>query len=397
MVRFNILIIILFNIMSAQVIQKFTDPLSCKSCHESQYKEWSGSLHSNSHEHSNELYKNVLRTVENELNLSHEEAIIKCGKCHNPRLDVKNIDDNTIIAKAFGVSTENSQKLDIAVDAKHIKNGISCYICHNVDNISKRKSNEECGYQILNWIKDDTIVGPYSDLNNRAVFHKSEQRDFFLQGDELCLVCHQGAIANMTFTSYTIGDEIGSVVSEKRCVDCHMGKIKEDIISPNVRPEIAIKRKIRPHIFTGSRNSDILTTSIDFMVVKTSEENAKFTIKNLIPHNLPSGFSGRSLVIEISIMQNDVVLHKQDIDMRSVYTNSLNQETFSYSAKNFVSDTRLKPLETREFDIEIPTNATSINISVFYYILAPQLQYKFEFKDPIYTKKYLVATKKFEL
>ncbi|MSN96519.1 hypothetical protein F1B92_04940 [Campylobacter sp. FMV-PI01] len=393
MIRFVFFILLIVNCCFSNIIHRFTQPENCKSCHKEQYEMWSTSLHAKSHELNNELYKKSVKMVALEMNKPYDKVLITCSNCHNPRLEIKNIDNEYIIAKAFGVETSKTKEVNQALNAKHIQNGISCYICHNVDSIKPRTNQTQVGYQNFNWIGDDTIVGPYEDESNRAGFHKIGSRDFFKQTDDLCLSCHQGQVNKNPLAIYNTGQENTVNTSEKRCVDCHMGELSKGIIAPHIKPKDAITRDIRPHIFAGVRNNpNLLKNNISIRY-----NNGILYIKNLATHKIPTGFSGRSVVLKFTYLDiQGKEISNDEIKLRIKHTNN-NLETLSYSAQKVEFDTRLNAFETRQFKINAPQNATKFRVDLIYYIIDPNLQKKLEIEDPNYTKPYEISSYIFDI
>ena len=74
---------------NAGIIERFTKPENCKSCHDEQFSAWKTSLHSLSHEKNNELYEKSVRFVALEASKGHAEVLVSCSNCHNPRLEIK--------------------------------------------------------------------------------------------------------------------------------------------------------------------------------------------------------------------------------------------------------------------------------------------------------------------
>ncbi|QKF64338.1 multiheme c-type cytochrome [Campylobacter corcagiensis] len=377
---------------SSAITHRFIDPNNCKTCHEEQFGMWKTSLHAISHENNNPLFRAAVRLVSSETHKPYDEVLISCANCHNPRLEIKNVDETFIIAQAFGIETESTKKAQNALEATHIQNGISCYICHNVDNIS----NIGVGYQNFSWTKGDEIAGPYDDPKNRAGFHTSVSREHFKSGNDLCLSCHQGKGLANELSTYNTGNEYLSSKDTQRCVDCHMGEPKQGIISPLIKPNDAVKRDIRDHLFAGARNNkQLLTDAIDAEISINSNE-ATLTVSNLISHNFPTGFSGRSLIAQISYLDSDKKeIKKENIEFKKVYLNKMGVNTLSYSAQNLQSDTTLKPYESREFKLLLPDNTKNISVSFIYYVLDPALQNRIIVDDDKFTKPYIIKNLEF--
>lgn len=392
-----ILITVVFG--NADIIERFTKPENCKSCHNEQFNAWKTSLHSLSHEKNNELYEKSVKFVALETSKGHGEVIVSCSNCHNPRLEIKEIDDVYTIAKTFDLKTQKTEKIDEALDVEHIQNGISCYICHNVDSIKPKSSQNQVGYKNFKWTEDETIVGPYEDPDNRAGFHKSSQREYFVNGNDLCLSCHQGTALNNPLAIYNTGDEHLQSGDAQRCVDCHMKPTTKGVISPHSKPETAKVRNLRAHLFAGVRNSsELLNDSLKIDLKKIAQNKVNLNVINLTSHNLPSGFSGRNITIKITFFDKSAKeIKSQNINLEKIYHNKLGVITLSYSADKLISDTTLKAYEDRNIEIDAPLHVSSAKVEVLYYVLSPKLQERIIVNDEKYTKPYQIYKATFSL
>lgn len=175
-----------------------------------------------------------------------------------------------------------------------------------------------------------------------------------------------------------------------------MGSLRTEIIAPTIKRDDMTPREVKSHFFKGARNSDILKEALDFDLVKIGENEAKLSVQNLISHNVPTGFGGRSMVFEISFFNNAKLLDKQNIDFRAIFKNVTMLETFSYGATSMSSDTRLKPFERRDFKITTPNGTNKITINVVYYVIAPQLQELLQIKSESHIKPYKAMQKEFK-
>ena len=376
------------------VFGDITNPKTCFVCHNEQYKNWETSLHSQSHEDSDELYKRVLQYVSDHQHKPYESVALQCATCHNPRIEKKIMDDDTTLAAILNVETSQKTALQQAMSAEHVKTGVSCYICHNVDSISERKDQTENGYKLLNWTVGNTVVGPYDLSNNKAIFHETKQRDFLKNTNDLCVTCHQGQANDNKFSTYTTGDEMGD--SKEKCIECHMGDVKRDFIAPQIKRENMQKVEIRSHIFAGARNEEILKTAVDLGFEK-KDNKAIIYVTNKLPHSVPTGFSGRDLMLKVKFLKGETLITSENYEFKATYSDTFGSETLSYTAKSAASDTRLKPNESREVEFNIPENATSISVEVVYFILSPTLQQILEVQDEKYKKGMLVTSKNFNL
>lgn len=382
----------------AAKIDSIWNPSLCKECHKEQYMAWKTSLHAKSHEESNELYKVLIDYTSKALYKPRNETVTECGACHNPKLKIKQVDPNIALSKIYGIEVKSLQNMEKTIqseiDSDMVKTGMSCYICHNIDKINKQKHEQDVGYKRFEWARGILITGPYEGDEN-YIFHKTAKRDFFRENDELCLSCHQGMGSKMKFSAYNTGIE--STKNAQRCTDCHMGDTKMNYLSPNLKVDTLQKREIKNHFFRGVRNSRILNEAIDLSFEKISNSKAKLTLHNLVSHNVPTGFGGRSIVIKISAMsKTGEILANNDFTLRTIYNKADGSETFQYSAFTLSKDTRLKAFENRSYDLQIPDGTKSVKVEVIYYVIAPELQNLIDIKDETFTKPYKAISRIFK-
>lgn len=236
-------------------------------------------------------------------------------------------------------------------------------------------------------------------LDNRAGFHTSSQRDFFVDGNNLCLSCHQGVAFNNPLAIYNTGDEHLQSGDTQRCVGCHMKPTTKGIISPHSKPETAKVRDLRAHLFAGVRNSsELLNDSLKIGLKKVAQNKVNLNVVNLTSHNLPSGFSGRNITIKITFFDNSAKeLKSQSINFEKIYHNKFGVITLSYSADKLISDTTLKAHGDKNIEIDIPLHVSSAKVEVLYYVLSPKLQERIIIKDEKYTKPYQIYKATFSL
>lgn len=385
-------LLLLSNVASIEINHKFANPMNCIGCHKEQVNDWKTTWHSNAHEAKNTLFKKSVTFVRKATHSTRADVLTRCAKCHNPKLDIQEVDNSYMYAKAFGIETKETKKVDKALNAQHTKTGISCFICHNIDKIDPKETPKSGGLDIVHWTTGDLIVGPYKS-NSRAGFHQTAQREHFVSGNQLCLTCHQGSANYNDLDGYQTGEEIATQPNAPRCVECHMSSSRKGIIAPNIirEGEIPEVRDIRSHLFAGARNSNILQTTLGIFV-KGKKDTIEFSIKNLTPHRVPTGFTGRSVEVDFIFYKGGSIIGKQKIKLKTKYLDKYGNETLSYVAKEMVKDTRLNPNELRVLTMKRPKDATSVKVNVWYYLVSPSLQKILEIDDEVFTKKYPVTS-----
>ncbi len=404
-----LLLLLCFVQLSATKIEnKFAQSKYCIGCHKEQGEDWKTSLHSKSHLTKNSLYLKILQYIEKEKFIYKEIQSLRCGKCHNPRMDTTDIDFSYSLSKAYGIEDENSKKIDAILNNETNKEGISCIVCHNVDKINYKSddSNKTInhkkytlarGYEALTFGPNDVMVGPYKE-SFRTTHHKMKQASHFREDvNTLCFACHYDSKNKKKVPIYETGAEYELSKSSQKCVECHMGKYEKKIISPKVESKVkAVPRNTRRHLFAGVRNSDIVKDAI-----KVSVENKnKFlfiTLENKTPHKVPTGFAGRELEVEVSYIKNEKIIQKTIKKLNTLYVDRRDNETIAYIATKLKSDTRLGTKEIRQYEIMNIPNATSVKINIWYRLIKESLIPILNIEDEVFLKKYPIYNKTLEL
>lgn len=388
MVRiFSILMIFVLQGAYAKVPERFSSSKYCIGCHVQKGKDWKTTWHSRSNIKKNPLYKKTLEYISSMTYKSVDDLDINCGQCHSPKMGVKKLDYSYAVSQAFGIQTKETEKIHKEMDNETSNDGISCIICHNIDKIKHSKDINQRGFEAVVFGKNDTMTGPFDD-SNRTSYHHMQKRSFFNEDvNTLCKVCHQGYKEN-NIDVYATGEEYDASKSEEKCADCHMGQRRPSIVAPIVKGTTkAITRLTRRHLFKGARNSDILRDSMK-VDVSSDRVNTLVTIKNLTPHKLPTGFTGRELVLEIIYYHNSKKIQIKTKRINTLYVDKNNEETLAYVAKKMVSDTRLNPYEARKYSVTNPKNATSADINIWYRLVKKSLVPLLGVTEPEFLKKY---------
>jgi len=166
-----IMISSLYGETTKEINKKWSSNKNCEACHTKISKYWETSRHSNSHFSKNDLYK---KSVEYILlkspKLIMDEVKIDCAKCHNPRITQKYVTKEDKMLFALGI-TEQQKKYTEALNAEHMKNGINCIVCHNIDEIHLDKSVGSQGLNSVKFGPQGTMYGPFDDAN--SPYHKT--------------------------------------------------------------------------------------------------------------------------------------------------------------------------------------------------------------------------------
>jgi hypothetical protein len=408
--RFVILIFLCFSnlLFGSEIDERFAKSEYCIGCHQEQGKDWKTSLHSKSHMTKNPLYLKTLEYIEAKKFIYKEVQSLRCGKCHNPRMDTKDADISYSLSRAYGFENEESKKVSEALKDSTSQDGISCIICHNVEKIEykagdtntsnpHKKTHRNSGFQALKFGPNDVMVGPFEE-SYRTTYHKMKQVPHFQEEvNKLCFACHYSSQNDKNIPLYETGIEYERSQSTEKCVECHMGKQEINIIAPNVKGSTpATPRPTRRHLFAGVRNSDIVKQSL-----KISLENKSgflhVLLENITPHKVPTGFSGREIEIEVLYKKNNQIIKKVTKKLNTLYLDRHGRETISYIADELKSDDRLDLNEKREYTIQNVDGATQVEVNFWYRLIKESLIPILKIEDEVYLKKYPIYNKELKL
>ncbi|WP_201352516.1 multiheme c-type cytochrome [Hydrogenimonas urashimensis] len=373
----------------ADIEARYSDSTKCKPCHKTITQEWQSSLHAKSHFSKNELYAKLLGYTAKKKHQPESWMEVRCAQCHNPRVldavNQKNIDmagfgfDEGIIRKKMGSS--------------FIKDGVNCIVCHNIQTVHDSVNAGKRGKDTVVWGANDTMVGPFPDA--RSPYHKTAYSSIFKEeSNRLCFVCHYNERSAYGVEIGSTGKEYESSGDKTRCVECHMGpSVKKRAVQVDLQRSTSRKvRTLRRHLFAGVRNSDIVSEAID---IDYRRVGRKITVrlKNLIPHKLPTGFGGRLLRIYLVYRdQSGTKIGEDMYDIGAKYADKKGKETIPHLAARILSDNRLKPFSSRDIVFRAPENSKSAEIFLQYYLMAPEWLEKLEVTDPLFRKKYDIAS-----
>lgn len=219
----------------------FNPPETCAGCHEKQYKEWSGSVHSLAFRdpvYQGELNKGVKA-------VGHDIAR-QCEGCHSPV--------GMITGEVKGAGNAGLSPMALA--------GVSCDVCHSISGVThwQTPSHEpENGSFILTpgveTVKEQTLLkrGPFPTADGcGGGFHECVESGLHLQAD-LCASCHQVYHYTAHFpieASYLEWKHGPYAQKAILCQDCHMVDIATFKRSADEfrKPE----RKEYRHFFSGA-------------------------------------------------------------------------------------------------------------------------------------------------
>ena len=389
-------LVITFSILqSATVVdvgEMFATSTNCKSCHLPIVQEWKKSWHSKSHYKHDEYFRNSINFVSKKTRKSLNGVKIECATCHNPRISVTSTGQDYEIDAVMGL--DKGSEVNKALEDDAISEGINCVVCHNIDKIHCKAKDDVRGINRVEWTDSGLMSGPYDDA--KSPYHKVQYRDFMSKkSNKLCFVCHANdrSVKNVVFANTK--DEYG--YSQKLCVDCHMGKQKVGVASTlKIDNGKAKKRNVRTHGFKGAHFSDMIKNSIK-IDAKQKAGHIIVTLTNKLPHNVPTGFGSREILVELVYYKSKKELKKESISLTTYYKDRRKRTTIPHLAKSASKDMSIPAKGRKVLKVAKISGASSVKISVYYRLVNDEVRSLLKLKDAIWSKKMPISSKTIKL
>lgn len=366
---------------------KYHDSSKCKSCHVQIVNEWAHSYHARSHYKNDEYFRKSIDYYARKTREPLNAVKVKCAACHNPRIAVTSTDVNYAIDVVMGLDEDS--KVNKAVSDSALSEGVNCLVCHNVDDIDNTLPPDKRGIHRIKWNPVGIMSGPFEDAN--SPYHKTQYRDFFGKDPkQLCLVCHGSdySIHHLNFAN----TEREYKDTKKQCADCHMSPKKEGVASnlpiDNGKPK---KRMIREHSFAGAHVGwmwkDVLK-----MEAKPEGDSFLVTISNENPHNIPTGFGARELILDIVYRSGTKVVETKHVSMTQHYKDKRGKVTIPHLAAEMTDDLSIPAQGSKTLKIPMVPGAGQVTFELYYRLVNDEVRELLELKGKQWREKKLITT-----
>jgi hypothetical protein len=241
----------------------------------------------------------------------------------------------------------------------------------------------------VEWLKSGVMSGPYGDAN--SPYHTTEYRDFMNKNsNQLCFVCHANdhtAIKGDIF----INMQAEYKNSQEKCVDCHMGT-KKDLYASTLRIDHGKpkKREIREHGFMGAHTAAMWQDALHVSAKKVGSD-LEVTLKNDLPHNLPSGFGSREILVEVTYTKSGKVLSNSTVSLTRHYLNKYNNPTVAHTAEKYSADVSVPAKGEKSLRVKLNKEANGAIITVSYRLVNDEVRGMLKLKDPIWSQKMQIS------
>ena len=381
--------LLISSVYAAEVValnEKYKDSTKCQACHNHLVKEWKHSWHAQSFEENDEYFGASVEYVSKKTHKSLNAVKIECATCHNPRISVTGTSENYEIDAVLGL--DKNSKVNKAVNDKAISEGINCVVCHNIDKIHDNLDASHRGMDRVTWLKAGIMSGPFNDAV--SPYHKTEYKDFMDKDpNQLCFVCHAN---DHTFKGETfISMQTEYKNDGEKCVTCHMGE-KRELYASTLRIDHGKpkKREIRKHGFMGAHTASMWNNALH-VSVKRDGNNLVITLKNDLPHNLPSGFGSREILIDIDYTSANKVISKDSVSLTRHYQSKYKKPTIAHMAEKSTQDESVPAKGEKVVRVKLDKNANSAVVSVSYRLVNDEVRDLLQLQKSIWKEKMAIA------
>ncbi len=340
----------------------------CQECHEEIYDQWKGSMHAQSTALEDPIHGTFYKAVVGKPTL--EDVRTKSGKypvclqCHSP-----------------AAAKDQKTKLDSKVSYNE---GVNCISCHTMTKFKGTKKPDgglRLGMQAYEF-SDTTLQGPKGFDSEHKKFGKKAfdapqiaNNPGLFRTSDACMGCHDQRPNSKNVPLCATGDEVMAAGGSTTCQTCHM---------PSINGE-------SNHSMMGGHSPSVVSKGL-VMTMDTHKSGnniqATINIRNLLPHNFPTGAPFRNFYVKTKAYDKNGVIVWQSSNKHPMKEDKLAMMMLKLGDKgkpapppkatHIISDTRLKPNETRKLNYKIPAKGVVRIKSVGYYdLLLPPIKEKF--------------------
>jgi len=389
----NLQSIVVFGAKVVEVEKRFVSSQKCKACHLYIVQDWEKSWHSKSHYNNDEYFKASIDYVSRKTRKSLNSVKVQCATCHNPRISITSTNMDYEIADVMGLNKDS--KVSKALNSKVISEGINCVVCHNVDKIHDEYDKTKRGMDRVEWTPSGTMTGPFNDA--KSPYHNIVHHEFMDKNpNKLCFVCHandRSVTKGLVFTNMEDEYKDGT----KKCVDCHMSKKEIGVAATfKIDGKHAKKRMIRHHTFYGGHITSMIRGALTLSLSQKSN-HIIIKIKNPQPHNIPSGFGSRELIIELTYKKGLTEIGEKSISLTTYYKRKRGKPSIAHLAIEASKDMSIPAYGKKVLKIKKFNEATSVDVKLFYRLVNDEVRSLLDLKDPIWSKKSFITSKTLKL
>jgi len=375
----------LFGAKVVNVSKKYESSIRCRVCHKRIVDEWNNSWHAKSHFDKDEYFRKSLEYVSRKTRKSLNATKIECATCHNPRISVTKTDEDYEIAAVMGLT--KGSKVNKAVHDKRISEGINCVVCHNINKIHDEYDKSKRGINRVEWTPNGVMTGPFRDA--KSPYHKIVSHEFMnTNPNKLCFVCHANdrSVNGLVFT-----DMQSEYVGKKTCVSCHMGPKHKDVAATyRMYNGKAKMRMVRKHGFVGAHTPSLWKDALS-LELKKKNNKLFIKIKNPQPHNIPSGFGSRELLLKVVYKKGITTVSQKIISLTRHYIRKHKKVGIAHLAVKQSRDMSIKAHGKTTVRLPLAEGADSVEVTLYYRLVNDEVRNLLDLKDQIWSHKNFIT------
>ena len=375
-----------------ELTEKYRDSHKCMPCHTRIHSEWESSYHAKSHYDNNEYLRASMDYVSRKARKSLNAVKVECATCHNPRVGVTETGMDYEIQAVMDL--DELSEVNEALESDAIAEGINCLVCHNVDKINDHLDETKRGIDRISWNPVGVMSGPFEGAE--SPYHKTQYRDFLGKDPKkLCFVCHANDRSVEGFVFTDMQTEYSE--TDKQCADCHMSPKKEGYASNyGIQDGKPKKRMVREHSFAGAHTEWLWRGALAIDVAQTGKELA-VTLVNNNPHNIPSGFGARELIIDVTYMSGSKAMKQKSMSLTRHYTSKRGKPTIPHLAVKATVDLSVPANGKRTVTFPMVKGAGAVTVTLSYRLVNDEVRGILKLKEPIWSKKFHIDTASYRI
>lgn len=382
---------LVFATEAVNIGKRFDNSKKCKACHFHIVNDWEKSWHGKSHYKNDEYLRASIDYVSRKTRKSLNSVKVKCASCHNPRISITSTGIDYEIDTVMKLDKDSPVNKALASDT--LREGINCVVCHNIGKIHKDKDQSIRGIHRVEWNKSGIMSGPYPD--SMSPYHKVKNRDFMNEkSNQLCFVCHANDRSDNGFVFTNMQEEYKD--DSKSCVDCHMGAKKDGVASTYRIKGKTKNREIRAHNFSGA-HSEAMWKDVLSLNLQKKDKSLFIEIVNPQPHNIPSGFGSRELIIELNYTTGNKLIKRKTVSLTNHYLSKRGKSTIPHLAVSSSKDISIKAKGKKVLQTDLVRGATSVEVSLYYRLVNDEVRSILKLQEAIWSKKTLITSKSLSL
>ena len=149
-------------------------------------------------------------------------------------------------------------------------------------------------------------------------------------------------------------------------------------------------REIREHGFGGAQIAAMWQDALHVSAKKVGND-LEVILKNDLPHNLPSGFGSREILVEIAYTKSGKIISNSTISLSRHYLNKYNTPTFAHTAEKYTADISVPAKGEKNIKVKLNKDVTGAIVTVSYRLVNDEVRGLLELKEPIWSQKMPIA------